>query len=204
MGEIKLTKNELREQQTRLSQLRKYLPTLQLKKAMLQLEIVDAKSELVQVEEAYEKVKKEASSFAYLLKARSSVDPEEASHVLEVKKRVENIAGIEVPYFESMTFHPIEYSLIDSPAWIDGVIEKLRGLKVAHVRIKIAQEKKEALERELRSVSIRVNLFEKILIPRAEKCIRKIKVFLSDQELAAVSRAKVAKGIIEEKRSYAR
>ncbi len=43
MAEIKLTKNELRSQQNLLAQLEKYLPTLQLKKAMLQSEVSEAR-----------------------------------------------------------------------------------------------------------------------------------------------------------------
>ncbi len=58
-----------------------------------------------------------------------------------------------------------------------------------------------ALEKEWREVSIRVNLFEKVLIPRCQKNIKKIKVFLGDQQLAAVSQAKVAKGKIEENKA---
>jgi V/A-type H+-transporting ATPase subunit D len=38
-----------------------------------------------------------------------------------------------------------------------------------------------------------VNLFEKILIPRSQENIKKIRVFLGDQQLAAVAQAKVAK-----------
>jgi V/A-type H+-transporting ATPase subunit D len=38
-----------------------------------------------------------------------------------------------------------------------------------------------------------VNLFEKILIPRAQQNIKKIKIFLGDQLLAAVCQAKVSK-----------
>ncbi|MCB1114556.1 MAG: V-type ATP synthase subunit D [Chlamydiia bacterium] len=204
MAEFKLTKTELREQQNRLKQLTKYLPTLQLKKAMLQLEISDAKKELSEVEKAYDKLKIDAANYAHLLKMQSTVDLEEASRVKEIKKRVENIAGIEVPYFDEMTFEPYDYSLLDTPAWVDSVIVKLKGLKEAQVKIEIAIQKKEALEEELRQVSIRVNLFEKILIPRAKKIIKKIKVFLGDQELAAVSRAKVAKSLIEEKKLHAR
>ena len=67
------------------------------------------------------------------------------------------------------------------------------------MKIDIAHEKKKALEDEFREVSIRVNLFEKILIPRALRNIKKIKVFLGDQQLAAVSQAKVAKRKILEK-----
>ena len=72
-----------------------------------------------------------------------------------------------------------------------------------HERIKVAYEQRNALEKELREVSIRVNLFEKILIPRAVDNIRRIKVFLGDQELAAVCRAKVAKNKIESAKAAA-
>ena len=197
MVAIRLTKNELRSQQTRLKQLIKYLPTLQLKKAMLQLEVNEARQEILQAEKFYNGVHDEVSGYSGLLVDRASLDPALAAKVKEVKKRYENIAGIDVPYFDGITFEPYEYDLFDTPPWVDGVIVGLRQLTEASIRIKVAQEKKEALERELREVSIRVNLFEKILIPRARDNIKKIKVFLGDQELASVSRAKVAKGKIE-------
>jgi len=44
MAEVKLQKNELRAQQARLNQLQRYLPTLQLKKALLQVEVQNAKA----------------------------------------------------------------------------------------------------------------------------------------------------------------
>ena len=53
--------------------------------------------------------------------------------------------------------------------------------------------KKKLLEKELNEVSIRVNLFEKIMIPRTEKNIKKIRIFLGDQQLSAVSQAKASK-----------
>src|SRR5207253_1401583 len=127
-----------------------------------------------------------------------SIDVREGAKVSKVNKRYENIAGIEVPYFEGIVFEDFSYSLFDTPPWVDSVILGLRSITEAQVKIKIAEEKKAALEKELRMVSIRVNLFEKILIPRATANIRKIKVFLGDQQLAAVSQAKVAKAKIEE------
>ena len=83
--------------------------------------------------------------------------------------------------------------LFDAPVWIDSAIIGLRELITVREKIRVAEEKKAALEKELRDVSIRVNLFEKILIPRAQGNIRKIKIFLGDQQLAAVCQAKVAK-----------
>lgn len=200
MGEIKFTKNELRDQQKHLAQLNRYLPTLQLKKAMLQQEVHQARIEIAQSTEFYEKKRGEVQHFSPLFSLKSSVDPDEAAKVSLVKKRYENIAGVEIPYFDAVEFEPLEYSLFDTPVWFESAVKGLQKLAEAKVRLEVAKEKKAALEEELRQVSIRVNLFEKILIPRAKKNIKKIKVFLGDQELAAVSRAKVAKTLIERSR----
>lgn len=198
MAEIKLTKNELRVQQIRLNQLQKYLPTLQLKKAMLQVEVNEARMEIGKLQERFEQVKSEAEAFSPLFTEKIPLDPATMVKVSDLKKRYENIAGVEVPYFESIAFEVKDYNLFETPPWVDGAIEGIKALAEAQVKVKVAEEKKIALEKELREVSIRVNLFEKILIPRSLANIKKIKVFLGDQQLAAVSQAKVAKSKIEE------
>lgn len=202
MAEVKLTKNELRVQQSRLAQLQKYLPTLQLKKALLQIEVNDARAEIQKLEHQYEALHSEVKSYSQLLSDKSEIDPMSAAKIIEIKKHYDNIAGVEVPYLDNVTFEDFTYSLFDTPAWVDGVVRGVRGLSEAHIKISIAQEKKAALEKELREVSIRVNLFEKILIPRALRNIRKIKVYLGDLLLAAVARAKVAKRKIEEHKKH--
>lgn len=200
MAEIKLTKNELRTQQNKLNQLNKYLPTLQLKKAMLQAVVLEARAEIVQCENNFQQVRKEISHYSMLLTEKISIDVMQGGKVVKVNKRYENVAGIEVPYFENIVFEDFTYSLFDTPPWVDTVIVGLRDIIIAQARTQIAQEKKAVLENELRLVSIRVNLFEKILIPRSKRNIKKIKVFLGDQQLAAVSQAKVAKAKIEERK----
>lgn len=197
MADIKLTKNELRLQQTKLSQLEKYLPTLQLKKAMLQIEVNEARIEIVKLEDEYSGLYNGMKNYASLLTEKISIDLTSAAKITEVKKHYENIAGVEVPYFEGIFFEDFDYNLIDTPAWIDEVVLGLRNLAITNAKITVAYEKKAALDKELREVSIRVNLFEKILIPRGLRNIKKIKVFLGDQQLAAVSQAKVAKTKIE-------
>lgn len=200
MAEIKFTKSELRNQQNRLIQLQKYLPTLQLKKAMLQSEVNEARQEIIQFEKAYGEKRAIVEEYSPLLSDTIEFDPERAAKIAKINKRIENIAGVEVPYFESVIFEDYLYSLFDTPPWLDALILSLRTLSEAKIKIAIAIEKKTALEKELREVSIRVNLFEKILIPRSLSNIKKIKVFLGDQQLAAVSRAKVAKTKIEERK----
>lgn len=142
MAEIKLTKNELRNQQNKLSQLEKYLPTLQLKKALLQLEVNEARGEITQFEENYKKLHSQVRSWSEIITSNKAINFEEAVKVQNVAKRYENIAGVEVPYFESITFEPYDYRLFDTPAWVDSAISYMRKLAEAQAKIKIAEEKK--------------------------------------------------------------
>jgi V/A-type H+-transporting ATPase subunit D len=193
MAEIKFTKTELRVQQLKLDRLRKYLPTLQLKKAMLQVEVNQAQIEIEALIGEFALAQKKVGTFSALLTERSAPDLFSAVKVRQVDRVHENVAGVDIPIFARVNFEPPTYSLIDTPVWFESAILGIKELIVVREKIKIAQEKKQALEKELREVSIRVNLFEKILIPRAQENIKKIKIFLGDQQLAAVSQAKVAK-----------
>lgn len=200
MAEIKLTKTELRMQQNRLGQLQKYLPTLQLKKAMLQLQVTEARIEIEKLEKDFKRLQSELESYSPLFSEDVGIDFIHAAKITQINRRFENIAGVEVPHFESVQFEDFYYPLFDTPPWVDPAIINLRAVAEARAHIEVVKEKKIALEKELREVSIRVNLFEKILIPRSLKNIKKIKVFLGDQQLAAVSQAKVAKEKIESRK----
>lgn len=197
MAEVKLTKNELRDQQVHLAQLEKYLPTLQLKKAMLQAEVNEVRHEIERLERELNAKRQQVDLFSALLSTRTTIDPLQAVKIKQVHKRYENVAGVEVPYYEGVDFEEFSYNLFETPPWVDAAVVELRNLAMLREHVQVAYEQREALEKEWREVSIRVNLFEKILIPRAIVNIRKIKVFLGDQQLAAVSRAKVAKAKIE-------
>lgn len=190
---VKLTKNELRSQQLRLVQLQRYLPTLQLKKAMLQFEVNHAEQEILQLNALCEDRKGQVEKFASFLLEQVDCNLLHYADVAHVKKRYENIAGVEIPIFEHVVFQDEGYALFDTPAWTDRAMVQLRSWVEAQERRSVAEEKKRSLEKELKEVSIRVNLFEKILIPRAQGNIKKIRIFLGDQQLASVAQAKVAK-----------
>jgi V/A-type H+-transporting ATPase subunit D len=190
---MKLTKNELRVQQNRLTLFQKYLPTLQLKKAMLQFEVDQAILEIAGLREELASARTAVEEFSPLLLDRADCDVVAMADVIHVKKRYENVAGVEIPLFEQVIFRQPEYFFFDTPAWVDQAAVLLRDWISSRERVAVAEEKKRALEKELREVSIRVNLFEKILIPRCLENIKKIRIFLGDQQLAAVAQAKVAK-----------
>jgi V/A-type H+/Na+-transporting ATPase subunit D len=193
VAEIKLTKMELRTQQLKLEQLQKYLPTLQMKKSMLQLEVSNAGLEIDRFISHLGVKQEKTQKYAQLLTDPSFDRLLAATQIQNREVFYDNIAGINVPKLERIDFEKPQYSLFDTPLWFESVLSDIRDLIVARERIQVAKQKKCILERELKEVSIRVNLFEKILIPRARGNIRKIKIFLSDQQLAAVSQAKIAK-----------
>jgi V/A-type H+-transporting ATPase subunit D len=197
---IKLTKNELRTQQTRLSQFQRYLPTLQLKKAMLQFEVSLVLLDIQKLKEEFQAIRSRVEAFSPFLLEKVACNVTQYADILLVKKTYENIAGVEIPLFGKVVFREPEYFLFDTPVWTDSATDLLRELITAREKINVAEEKRRALEKELREVSIRVNLFEKILIPRSTENIKKIRIFLGDQQLAAVAQAKVAKRKIAEKK----
>jgi V/A-type H+-transporting ATPase subunit D len=59
------------------------------------------------------------------------------------------------------------------------------------------EEQQRRLEKELRTTTQRVNLFEKIKIPESKRNIKKIQVYLGDEQTAAVVRGKISKRAME-------
>ena len=55
------------------------------------------------------------------------------------------------------------------------------------------------LSQELRTTTQRVNLFEKVKIPEAKANIKKISVYLGDEQTAAVVRSKISKKKLQAK-----
>ncbi len=200
MSEIKYTKTELRAQQIRLTQLEKYLPTLQLKKAMLQLEINQVLGELEKLEIEKKTFENKMYGYQQLLTDTDAESLFQSLEVVSVNKRFENIAGVEIPIFEGIVFTEPTYFLFDTPYWLESGIRGGQNLIETREKILILHERKRLLEKELREVSIRVNLFEKIMIPRTKDNIKKVKIFLGDMQLAAVAQTKVAKRKILERK----
>ena len=104
-----------------------------------------------------------------------------------------NIAGVTIPVFKELTFVPIEYDLNDYPLWVDRALESLRDCARYDALISTLEQQIRLLGKELRTTSQRVNLFEKVKIPESKENIRRIGIYLGDQQTAAVVRGKIAK-----------
>lgn len=193
---IKLTKHSLRTQESRMQQLQKYLPTLQLKKALLQVEINECFSELEDALAKYREKYQEIQRFIKLLSAPDMPTLLAASQIEKSIITYDNIAGLEIPVLQEIIFPVPTFSLFSTPFWWDSALQQLKMLLTLKKKYNTIQQKYAILNRELRSASIRVNLFEKILIPKTHYNIKKIQVFLGDQQLTSIAQSKVAKAKI--------
>ncbi|MDY6221791.1 MAG: V-type ATP synthase subunit D [Candidatus Alectryocaccobium sp.] len=194
---IKLTKNEQKLQKDKLKQYQRYLPTLQLKKQQLQSVIMRIASELAKKEAERVRMIGDLDDWVSVFAENRLFAEDKKIGNLVIPDTVictdENIAGVTVPSFKELTFKDIVYNVDDYPLWVDTALIKLREIARLDALVSTMRKQKTLLEKELRTTSQRVNLFEKVKIPEAKENIRIIGVYLGDQQTAAVVRGKISK-----------
>ena len=194
---IKLTKNELKKQKDNLKQFQRYLPTLQHKKQQLQSVIMKIRAEMEQKEAERIQMIGDLDDWIAVFAENEIFDEAKRLDQLVQPDKVivkdENIAGVTIPAFEELTFKDINYDVEEYPLWVDTAVFKLREIARLDAIVSTLRKQTELLERELRTTSQRVNLFEKVKIPEAKENIRVIQVYLGDQQTAAVVRGKISK-----------
>ncbi|MGI6097224.1 MAG: V-type ATP synthase subunit D [Dethiobacteria bacterium] len=191
MSKIKFTKNELKKQKDQLKRYLRYLPTLLLKKQLLQMEIRQVeimiqkkRQELQQVREAL---------MAWVDVFGEGIELAELVKIQEFKKSSQNIAGVDIPVFQGVVYEKIPYDVMVYPLWVDAGIQKLQEILALDIELSILEEQVVLLATELRTTTQRVNLFEKVKIPETKENIRVINIYLGDQQTAAVVRGKMSK-----------
>ena len=193
---IKLTKNELKNQKESLKMYRRYLPTLQLKKQQLQTEIRSIEARAKEVRLHRDALHKEFEEWVAVFGEKGIFTPDMIT-VKEIKTSTGNIAGINIPVFLGADFERSKYNLYSMPLWVDTAGQKLQEVLVLDLEAKILDEQVRLLQHELRTTTQRVNLFEKVKIPETRTNIKKISVYLWDQQVAAVVRGKISKKNLE-------
>jgi V/A-type H+-transporting ATPase subunit D len=197
MAKIKLTKGELKRQRDALRQFERYLPTLQLKKQQLQMEILHL-SALLEEKKRQSQAKESGARVWSGLIVEFRELHKEACIPARVATSIKNIAGVDVPVFMLVEWAVFEYDLFTTAPWLDAAIDSLREIVSLKQEIRVIEESAAVLRHELRITTQRVNLFEKVKIPEAQDSIRKIKISIGDQMANAVGRCKIAKRKIEE------
>ena len=154
---VKLTKNELKTQKDQLKQFERYLPTLQLKKQQLQLVIRQIYAELDEKTKERKRMIGNLDDWVAVFAENTLFEDSKKIENLVIPKSVEskteNIAGVQIPVFENLTFEPIEYEVEDYPLWVDTALIKLREIARLDALVKVLQKRADLLQKELQTTS---------------------------------------------------
>ena len=222
MAKIKLTKNELKTQKDALKMYKRYLPTLTLKKQQLQTEIRSIEERAKEVREQRKALEKEFEVWISVFGEKDAFKPgmvsvknirkgtgniagvnipvyEGADFSRNIKKGTGNIAGVAIPVYEGADFSRGDYDLYSTPLWIDLAADRMEKALSLDLEADTLEEQVRLLSQELRVTTQRVNLFEKVKTPETKANIKKITVYLGDEQVAAVVRSKISKKKLQQK-----
>lgn len=191
---IKKTRPELLRQRRQLSMFSRFLPTLVLKKQQIQSEILKVRSQRQKLDEEMKEKIQQISSWEALFSESIPGRVTRLIAVKDVERGVKNVAGIKLPVLKNVEYTIQQFSRFSTPPWLDAGLKFLKELMVLREKVKILHEQEDLLQKELRKVTQRVNLFEKVMIPTAKENIRQIRIALAEEQTAAVVRSKIAKG----------
>jgi len=201
MAKIKLTKNELKKKKDALKMYKRYLPTLQLKKQQLQMEIRGVEARLAQLAAAKASLGEKFSAWVAVFSEEYATRDSSGLPLLSItsiRTSVGNIAGVVIPVFDGAEFETASYDYFTAPLWVDRALELMKQMLIADAEFQVVERQKSLLSAELRVTTQRVNLFEKVKIPETQNDIKRIGIYLGDQQTAQVVRGKISKRKVEE------
>ena len=192
MPRLALNKTSLTRESTQLATYERFLPSLDLKRRQLIAERNRARRELGALEAAARE--REAGLGDRLpMTADERISLDDLVVVRAVDLGDENVVGLRLPVVSTVELAVAPYSRLARPHWVDALVAELEALLELGVRRQVAARRLAILDRAVKKTTQRVNLFDKVLIPRTRDNIRRIRISLSDAERAAVVNAKIAK-----------
>lgn len=192
MARLALNKSSLARESTQLAEYRRFLPSLELKRLQIMAERAKAKETLARLERDYEQRFTDLAASLPMI-ANNHVPLEGLVTLKQALRSEQNLSGTILPVLDDIDVETKPYSLLARPHWVDPYVEGMRDLLRLNLERDVARERIAKLVEAEAVISRRVNLFEKVLIPRAERNIKKIRMALADAERDAVVRAKISK-----------
>ena len=192
MARLAYSKASLSKESAKLKRYKQFLPSLDLKRQQLAAERKRAQRILLQTELDIKQCYQKSAEMLPML-ADKSIHVKNLVKVSQLEMTEENVVGVHLPIIKKLTIDVQEYSLFTEPHWVDQLVVQLKIMMQLKLQHQVEQQRVETLGEAVKKVTQRVNLFDKVLIPKAQQDIRKIRIYLSDQERAGVVRAKSTK-----------
>ncbi len=188
----KLNKVFLREQKQKLAMYQRFLPALEARKQQFLMQLAAVRKTIEDKQSVMAVLLQEIAVWSPLYWDMNKILPFFIA-IREVRLTSKNVAGLKVPEYRGVVFDEPPYSLFATPYSFDTVLSKTRETIALREHVKILKDQERILSDGFRKTSQRINLYEQKLIPDCREAIRKIAVYLQDQQAAAVGVAKVAK-----------
>jgi V/A-type H+-transporting ATPase subunit D len=192
LAKLKLSKSAMQQERNQLKLYQKTLPSLDLKRRQLTVELSKARRAYLEAQKAVEELEGGIGAQLPML-ANPDIEVSGLVQMTDFELGEENVVGVRLPLLKSIHCTVSEYALIAKPAWVDVLVQRLKDSAELRTQVLVQAERVRILQVQERRVTQRVNLFEKILIPTAKRNIQRIQIFLGDAERAAVVRSKLAK-----------
>lgn len=192
MAKLSFNKAALHKESARLKIYQQYLPSLDLKRKKLIAECYQASVKLAQTEKSILQCRRFIAENLPMI-SDTAIDLTGLVKVASVNVVMENVVGNPLPVLAHLDIESKPYATFDKPHWVDQTAIQLKLMLELNIRLQIERRRMALLDAALKKVTQRVNLFDKVLIPKALMNIKKIRIFLSDAERAAVVRAKMTK-----------
>ena len=185
-------KTSLKKEKDQLLLYQQFLPSLDLKRQQFLLERKKAKQQVDATEQELDSLFRNAEEWLPFL-ADDRIQAAAMVTVTDVRMGQENVLGLTLPQLTEVKTAVADYSKLSTPLWFDSLIAMLVAAAELTLRLKVERQRLLILEEALQTITKRVNLFDRVLIPETRKTIRRIQLSLSDMERTGVIRAKLAK-----------
>jgi len=192
MARLQLNKSSLAREMTQLRSYERFLPSLDLKRQQLMGEKAKAVAEVARLEAEVQALAEQVGHDVPMLGNRD-IDLSGLVELTDYQLAEENVVGTRLPVLEKIEVAVRPYSPMVLPHWVDRVTYLLHDMLTARLKVQVARQRVDLLAKAINTVTQRVNLFDKVLIPNARANIKKIRIYLSDEQTSAVTRSKIAK-----------
>jgi len=192
VAKLTLSKSALAHERSQLKLYERTLPSLDLKRRQLSVELARARQALAAARLAVEELESDIGEQLPML-ANTDIELSGLVQMTDFELVEENVVGVRLPLLKSIHCTVADYSLLAKPAWVDVLVQRLKDAAELRTQVLVAAERVRILQYQEKRVTQRVNLFDKILIPTARHNIQRIQIFLGDAERAAVVRSKIVK-----------
>ena len=192
MARLQLNKSSLARETAQLKSYERFLPSLDLKRQQLMAERARARDEVKRLEAEVRNLAERVGTEVPML-GNEEIKLDSLVRLTDYKLGTENVVGTRLPKLNRIDVDVATYSPMAKPHWVDDVARLLHDMLEARIRVHIARQRVALLDDAVTTITQRVNLFDKVLIPTARDNIKKISIYLNDEEMAAVVRSKISK-----------